>query len=57
MAAHGFKQTQVKSFVHHNISSPVVHDTTMQIVLVIMLMGSMCAHLVDVNGGFLLGEF
>ena len=34
-----------------------MHDITMQNVLVIMQMGSMCAHLVDVNGAFLLGEF
>ena len=48
------KQTQGKSFVHHNISSPVVHDITVQIVLVLMLMGGFAAHLVDVNGAFLL---
>ena len=28
LAARGFKQTQGKSFVHHGISSPVVHDNT-----------------------------
>ena len=48
---------QSKSFIHHNILLPVMHDITMQIVLAIMLMGSMHAHLVDVNGAFLLGEF
>ena len=52
LAARGFKQTQGKSFVHHNISSPVVHDIMVQIVLVLMLMGNMVAHLVDVNGIF-----
>ena len=56
MAACGFKQTQGKLFVHRSISSPVVHDITMRILLVMMLMGSMCAHLVDVNGVFLLGK-
>ena len=55
-AAHAIKQTQGKSFVHHNIPFPVTHDITVQIVLAIMLMGSMCAHLDDVNGLFL-GEF
>ena len=34
-----------------------MHDITMQIVRVIMLMGSMYARLVDVNVTFLLGEF
>ena len=57
MAACGFKLTQGKSFVNHDISSPVVNDITMQIVLMIMLLGSMHVHLVDVNGGILLGEF
>ena len=57
LAAQGFKQMQGKSFVHHNISSPVVHDITMHIVLVLMLMGKLAAHLVDVNGAFLLGCF
>ena len=44
LVAQGFKQTQGKSFMHHNISSPVVHDITVQIVLVLMLMGSLAAH-------------
>ena len=55
LAAQGFKQTQGKSFVHHNISSPVVHDITVCIVLVLMLMGKLAVYLVDVNGAFLLG--
>ena len=53
LAARGFKQTQGKLFMHHDISSPVVHDITVQIVLVLMLMGSFAAHLVDT----LLGQF
>ena len=57
LAARGFKQTQGKLFVHHNISSPMVHDITVQIVLVLMLMGGLAAHLVDVNGTFFLGQF
>ena len=56
LVAQGFKQTQGKSFVHHNISSPVVHNITVQIVLVLMLMGGFAAHLVDMNGAFLLGQ-
>ena len=50
LVAHGFNETQGKSFVHHDISSPVVHNITVQIVLVFMLMGSFAAHLVDMNG-------
>ena len=46
-----------KVIVHHNISSPVVHNITVQIVLVLMLMGGLAAHLVDLNGAFLLGQF
>ena len=57
LAARGSKQTQGRSFVHHNISSPVMHDITMDIVLVLMLMGKLSAHLIDVNGVFSLGEF
>ena len=34
-----------------------MHDITVYIVLVLMLMGIMSAQLVDVNGAFLLGEF
>ena len=50
-------QTQGKSFVHHNISSLVMHDITVHIILVSMLVGKLSAHLVDVNSTFLLGEF
>ena len=35
----------------------MVHDISVQIVLVLMLMGGLAAHLVDVNGAFLLGQF
>ena len=34
-----------------------MHDITAHIVLVLMLMGIMKAHLVNINGAFLLGEF
>ena len=48
---------QGKSFVHHDISSPVVHDITVHIMLVLMLIGKLAVHLVEVNGAFLLGCF
>ena len=57
LAAWGFKQTHGKSFEYHDISSPVVHDITVCIVLTILLMTGWAAHIVDVNGAFLLGEF
>ena len=57
LAAWGFKQTHGKSFEYHDISSPVVHDITVRIVLTILLMSGWAAHIVDVNGAFLLGEF
>ena len=52
LAVRGFKHMQGKSFVHHDISSLVIHDITAWIALVLMLKGSMIAHLVDVNGHF-----
>ena len=57
LATRGFKQTQGKSFVHHNISSLVEHDITVRIILVLTLMENMITHLVGVNGAFLLGKF
>ena len=57
LAAQEFEYTQGKSFVHHGMSSLVMHDIMVHIVLVLVLMGNMIAHLVDVNGAFLLGEF
>ena len=57
LPAWGFKQTHGKSFEYHDISSPVVHDIMVRIVLTILLMSGWVAHIVDVNGAFLLGEF
>ena len=57
LAARAFKQTHGKSFVYHNTSSPVVHDIIVHIVLTMFLMSGWAAHIVDVNGAFLLGEF
>ena len=57
LTTRGLKQTQGKSFPHHNISLSVMHDIMVHIVLVLLLMGNMCAHLVDVNGAFSLGQF
>ena len=56
LAARHFKQTQGKSFVHHDISSPVIHDIMVQIMLVLILMGNMVAHVVDVMAHFCWGN-
>ena len=51
-------QTNPRQIVCSSQHLVICHDDiTVQIVLVIMLMGRMCVHLVDVNGAFLLGEF
>ena len=39
LAARGFKQTQGKSFIHHDISLPLIHEIMVRIML--MLMGNM----------------
>ena len=57
LAARGFKQTQGKGFVNHDISSPVVHDITVCFIFVLILMGDMGENMVDVNGVFLFCEF
>ena len=43
LVARGFKQTHGKSFEYHDISSPVVHDITVRIVLTILLMSGWAA--------------
>ena len=55
--ARGFRQTHGESFEYHDILSPVVHHISVHIVLTILLMSGWAAHIVDVNGAFLLGEF
>ena len=57
LEARGFKQANGKSFEYLDISSPVVHDITVRIVLTMLLMSGWAAHIVDVIDAFLLGEF
>ena len=57
LTARGFKQTQGKSFIHHDILLHVMHDIMVRIELVLMLMGNMVVHLVNVSGEFLLSQF
>jgi hypothetical protein len=55
--ARGFKQVEGQHYNGTTISSPVTNSATIRIVLVSMVMASMMAHIVDVKGVFLHGEF
>jgi hypothetical protein len=57
MNARGFKQVEGKHYDGTTISSPVTNSATIRIVLTLMVMASMLAHVVDVKGAFLHGEF
>ncbi len=53
----GFKQIKGQHYDGTTISSPVTNSATIRIVLVLMVMASMIARIVDVKGAFLHGEF
>jgi hypothetical protein len=55
--ARGFKQVKGQHYDGMTISSLVTNSATIRIVLVLMVMASMMAHIVDVKGPFLHGEF
>jgi hypothetical protein len=57
MNARGFKQVAGQHYNGTTISSPVTNSATIRIVLTLMIMASMKAHVVDVKGAFLHGEF
>jgi hypothetical protein len=57
MNAQGFKQVEGQHYDSTTISSPVTNSATIRIVLMLMIMASMLAHVVDVKGAFLHGEF
>jgi len=57
MNARGFKQVEGQHFDGTTISSPVTNSATIRIVLMLMIMANMLAHVVDVKGAFLQGEF
>jgi hypothetical protein len=57
MNARGFKQVEVQHYNGTTISSPVTNSATIRIVLTLIIMASMLAHVVDVKGAFLHGEF
>jgi len=57
MNARGFKQVEGQHYDGTTISSPVTNSATIRIVLTLMIMASMLAHIVDIKGAFLHGEF
>jgi hypothetical protein len=57
MNARGFKQVEGQHYGRMTISSPVTNSATIRIVLTLMSMAHMLAHVVDVKGTFLHGEF
>jgi hypothetical protein len=57
MNARGFKQVEGQHYKGTTISSPVTNSATIRIVLMLMVMADMLAHVVDVKGAFLHGEF
>jgi hypothetical protein len=57
MNARGFKQVKGQHYDGTTISTTVTNSATIRIVLTLMIMASMLAHVVDVKGAFLNGEF
>jgi hypothetical protein len=53
----GFKQVKGQHYDGTTISSPFTNSAAIRIVLVLMVMADMIAHVVDVKGAFLQGEF
>ena len=57
MNGSGFKQIEGQHYNGTTISSPVTNAATIRIALMLMIMVSMLAHVVDVREAFLHGEF
>ena len=57
LAARGFKQRAGVSYNPHDIMSPVVHEITVRIMLVLMIMALWHAEIIDVKGAFLKASF
>jgi hypothetical protein len=57
MNAIGFKQVEGQHYNNTTINSPVTNSATIRIRLTLMIMASMLAHVADVKGAFLHGEF
>ena len=57
LAARGFKQRAGVSYDPRDIMSPVVHEITVRIMLVLMIMALWHAEIIDVKGAFLKASF
>ena len=57
LAAHAFKQCAGVSYDPRNIMSPVEHEITVRIMLVLMIMAQWHAEIIDVKGAFLKASF
>ena len=57
MNARGFKKIARKQFDPTSTAAPVVNDTTIRIVLVLLLLAGWKARFYDVKGVFLKGNF
>jgi hypothetical protein len=53
----GYEQVDGEHYDSDNIASPVTNDVSVRVCLVLMLMANWYAHIVDVKGAFLTGEF
>jgi Reverse transcriptase (RNA-dependent DNA polymerase) len=51
----GYEQEDGEHYDQDDVASPMVNIVTIRVMLVLMLLMGGCAHLVDVNGAFLLG--
>ena len=57
MAARGFEQVDGLHVDHNTKSAPVISHATVMIMLILITMRGWYAHMLDVNGAFLLGTF
>ena len=55
--ARGFKQVDGESYDSSSIHAPVTNNVTIRLFFVLMLLAGWVAHIVDVKGAFLHGEF
>jgi hypothetical protein len=53
----GYEQVDGEHYDKDDVASPTINVVTVRVILVLMLIMRGCAHLVDVNGAFLLGDF
>ena len=57
MNSHGFEQIDGEHYNKDNIASPTINIITVRVMLVLLIMMCGYAHVTDVNGAFLLGNF